>query len=34
VLAPLTADDSLIDEGLTVFGAALAAAAGRAPALA
>jgi 4-aminobutyrate aminotransferase/(S)-3-amino-2-methylpropionate transaminase len=34
VLAPLTADDSLIDEGLAVFGAALAAAAGRAPALA
>ena len=34
VLAPLTADESLIDEGLTVFGAALEAAAGRAPALA
>ena len=34
VLAPLTADDSLIDEGLAVFGAALAAAAGRTPALA
>jgi len=34
VLAPLTADDSLIDEGLAVFGAALEAAAGRAPALA
>ena len=33
VLAPLTADDALIDEGLAVFGAALAAA-GRAPALA
>lgn len=34
VLAPLTADDSLIDEGLAVFGAALEAAAGRAPVLA
>ena len=34
VLAPLTADDSLIDEGLAVFAAALEAAAGRAPALA
>ncbi len=34
VLAPLTADDSLIDEGLAVFAAALQAAAGRAPALA
>jgi len=34
VLAPLTSDDSLIDEGLAVFGAALEAAAGRAPALA
>jgi 4-aminobutyrate aminotransferase/(S)-3-amino-2-methylpropionate transaminase len=33
VLAPLTADDALIDEGLAVFGAALEAAAGRAPAL-
>ncbi len=29
VLAPLTADDALIDEGLAVFGAALEAAAGR-----
>jgi 4-aminobutyrate aminotransferase / (S)-3-amino-2-methylpropionate transaminase / 5-aminovalerate transaminase len=34
VLAPLTAEDSLIDEGLAVFGTALEAAAGRAPALA
>jgi 4-aminobutyrate aminotransferase/(S)-3-amino-2-methylpropionate transaminase len=34
VLAPLTAEDALIDEGLAVFGAALEAAAGRAPALA
>ena len=34
VLAPLTADDALIDEGLAVFGAALEAAAGRTPALA
>jgi 4-aminobutyrate aminotransferase / (S)-3-amino-2-methylpropionate transaminase / 5-aminovalerate transaminase len=34
VLAPLTADDSIIDEGLAVFGAALEAAAGRAPAMA
>jgi 4-aminobutyrate aminotransferase/(S)-3-amino-2-methylpropionate transaminase len=34
VLAPLTADDALIEEGLAVFGAALEAAAGRAPALA
>jgi 4-aminobutyrate aminotransferase/(S)-3-amino-2-methylpropionate transaminase len=34
VLAPLTADDSLIDEGLAVFGSALEAAAGRAPVLA
>ena len=34
VLAPLTADDSVIDEGLAVFGAALEAAAGRTPALA
>jgi 4-aminobutyrate aminotransferase/(S)-3-amino-2-methylpropionate transaminase len=33
VLAPLTADDSLIDEGLAVFGAALEAAAGLAPAV-
>ena len=32
VLAPLTTDDALIDEGLGVFGAALAAAVGRAPA--
>jgi 4-aminobutyrate aminotransferase/(S)-3-amino-2-methylpropionate transaminase len=34
VLAPLTADDAIIDEGLAVFGAALEAAAGRAPAMA
>jgi 4-aminobutyrate aminotransferase/(S)-3-amino-2-methylpropionate transaminase len=34
VLAPLTADDAVIDEGLAVFGAALEAAAGRTPALA
>jgi 4-aminobutyrate aminotransferase / (S)-3-amino-2-methylpropionate transaminase / 5-aminovalerate transaminase len=34
VLAPLTADDPLIDEGLVVFEAALESAAGRAPALA
>jgi len=34
VLAPLTAEDSVIEEGLAVFGAALEAAAGRAPALA
>ncbi len=34
VLAPLTADDSLIDEGLAVFGAALESAAGLAPAMA
>ncbi len=33
VLAPLTADDTLIDEGLAVFGAALEVAAGRTPAL-
>ncbi|MEO7138599.1 MAG: 4-aminobutyrate--2-oxoglutarate transaminase [Gemmatimonadales bacterium] len=33
VLAPLTADDALIDEGLAVFGAALEAAAGRTPAV-
>ncbi len=33
VLAPLTADDALVDEGLDVFGAALEAAAGRTPAL-
>ena len=34
VLAPLTADDAVIDEGLDVLGAALKAAVGRAPALA
>ena len=34
VLAPLTADDAVIDEGLDVMGAALEAAVGRAPALA
>ena len=34
VLAPLTADDAVLDEGLAVFGAALEAAAGRTPALA
>ena len=34
VLAPLTADDAIIDEGLDVMGAALEAALGRAPALA
>ena len=34
VLAPLTADDAIIDEGLDVMGAALEAAVGRAPALA
>ena len=34
VLAPLTADDAVIDEGLAVFGAALEAAAGRTPAIA
>ncbi len=34
VLAPLTADDALIDEGLDVMGAALEAAVGRTPALA
>ncbi len=34
VLAPLTADDALIDEGLEVMGAALEAAVGRTPALA
>jgi 4-aminobutyrate aminotransferase / (S)-3-amino-2-methylpropionate transaminase / 5-aminovalerate transaminase len=34
VLAPLTADDTIIDEGLDVMGAALEAAVGRAPALA
>jgi 4-aminobutyrate aminotransferase/(S)-3-amino-2-methylpropionate transaminase len=34
VLAPLTADDEVIDEGLGVMGAALEAAIGRAPALA
>jgi 4-aminobutyrate aminotransferase/(S)-3-amino-2-methylpropionate transaminase len=34
VLAPLTAEDALIDEGLDVFGAALEAAAGVTPALA
>ncbi|MEA2723636.1 MAG: 4-aminobutyrate aminotransferase / (S)-3-amino-2-methylpropionate transaminase / 5-aminovalerate [Gemmatimonadales bacterium] len=34
VLAPLTADDALIDEGLDVFGAALEAGAGLTPALA
>jgi 4-aminobutyrate aminotransferase/(S)-3-amino-2-methylpropionate transaminase len=33
VLAPLTADDALIDEGLAVFSAALEGAAGQAPAL-
>jgi 4-aminobutyrate aminotransferase/(S)-3-amino-2-methylpropionate transaminase len=34
VLAPLTADDALIDEGLDVLEAALDAAVGRAPAMA
>jgi 4-aminobutyrate aminotransferase-like enzyme len=34
VLAPLTADDAVIDEGLDAMGAALEAAVGRAPALA
>jgi 4-aminobutyrate aminotransferase / (S)-3-amino-2-methylpropionate transaminase / 5-aminovalerate transaminase len=34
VLAPLTADDAIIDEGLDAMGAALEAAVGRAPALA
>jgi 4-aminobutyrate aminotransferase / (S)-3-amino-2-methylpropionate transaminase / 5-aminovalerate transaminase len=34
VLAPLTAEDALIDEGLDVMGAALEAAVGRAPAMA
>ena len=34
VLAPLTTDDAVIDEGLDVMGAALEAAVGRAPALA
>ena len=34
VLAPLTADDALIDEGLDVFGAALEAGAGLTPAMA
>jgi 4-aminobutyrate aminotransferase/(S)-3-amino-2-methylpropionate transaminase len=34
VLAPLTADDAVIDEGLDVLGAALEAVAGRAPAMA
>ena len=34
VLAPLTADDAVIDEGLDVLGAALEAAVGRAPAMA
>jgi 4-aminobutyrate aminotransferase / (S)-3-amino-2-methylpropionate transaminase / 5-aminovalerate transaminase len=34
VLAPLTAEDAVIDEGLDVMGAALEAAVGRAPALA
>jgi 4-aminobutyrate aminotransferase/(S)-3-amino-2-methylpropionate transaminase len=34
VLAPLTADDAVIDEGLDVMGAALEAAVGRTPALA
>ena len=34
VLAPLTADDAIIDEGLDVMGAALEAAVGRAPAMA
>jgi 4-aminobutyrate aminotransferase/(S)-3-amino-2-methylpropionate transaminase len=34
VLAPLTADDTVIDEGLDVLGAALEAVAGRAPAMA
>ncbi len=33
VLAPLTADDAIIDEGLDVMGAALEAAVGRTPAL-
>jgi 4-aminobutyrate aminotransferase/(S)-3-amino-2-methylpropionate transaminase len=34
VLAPLTTDDAIIDEGLDVMGAALEAAVGRTPALA
>jgi 4-aminobutyrate aminotransferase/(S)-3-amino-2-methylpropionate transaminase len=34
VLAPLTTDDAIIDEGLDVMGAAMEAAVGRAPALA
>jgi len=34
VLAPLTADDAVLDEGLGVLGAALEAVAGRAPAMA
>jgi 4-aminobutyrate aminotransferase/(S)-3-amino-2-methylpropionate transaminase len=34
VLAPLTADDAIVDEGLDVMGAALEAAVGRTPALA
>jgi 4-aminobutyrate aminotransferase/(S)-3-amino-2-methylpropionate transaminase len=34
VLAPLTTDDAIIDEGLDVLGAALEAVAGRAPAMA
>jgi 4-aminobutyrate aminotransferase/(S)-3-amino-2-methylpropionate transaminase len=34
VLAPLTADDAVVDEGLDAMGAALEAAVGRAPALA
>jgi 4-aminobutyrate aminotransferase/(S)-3-amino-2-methylpropionate transaminase len=34
VLAPLTADDAILDEGLDVLGAALEAVAGRAPAMA
>ena len=34
VLAPLTADDAVIDEGLDVMAAALEAAVGRAPAMA
>jgi 4-aminobutyrate aminotransferase/(S)-3-amino-2-methylpropionate transaminase len=34
VLAPLTTEDAVIDEGLDVMGAAIEAAVGRAPALA
>jgi 4-aminobutyrate aminotransferase/(S)-3-amino-2-methylpropionate transaminase len=34
VLAPLTADDAILDEGLDVLGAALETVAGRAPAMA